>query len=715
MPPSRSSNAVFENYGGSYQLRLRNGDDLAGVLQLNDAFWVATSAPREQLTCDHALLERLDRDRSGRVKSDGVREACKWLLGVLKDRRGVSAHSDVLHLDTIDRESATGQRLHEAASQVLENLGCPDSQSLNLAQVRDRQTIFALGDQNGDGVIPPSSVADDAPLKTFIEDIMATVGSVEDLSGAPGVSRELLDEFLEHARTLLAWHKRSESAEDRDSLFPFGDATAERYALFRDLTEPVDAYFEQCRVFAVNELLGRPEEEAPCPNKATRDAESARAYLAGAPLARPRADETLPLRSGVNPHYADQLGSLTDTVLAPVLGEGFHGEALKRQEWVRVRTVFEGYESWLEAKSGGMVEALGPEKLRDYVEGGLPERLRAAFEADVTAGEELSAIRDLEYLILLQRWLLELCNNIVSFAHLYQPKWRAMFEAGQLVMGGRRFNLNLKVRDVAAHAPLAAKSGIYLLYSEVTAGEVDTPFFIATPVTWGRVSDLRVGSRGVLFDAKGKEWDTRVVHVEENPVSMAAAVAAPFKRLGVAIASTTERITTGAQQQLESRLTEAATTVETGIKESLTSAPAAAPAPADQAPAPAPPPGTRPGGLRDTVMAGSFAVAALGSSFAYIAGKFSQMQWRWWDVLAIIVLALAAVLVPTVAVAFFRLRRRNLSAVLEASGWAINSPMRLTRSLRKLLVLQPRHPRSIQRLNDDLTKALARTVRRDAE
>ena len=109
------------------------------------------------------------------------------------------------------------------------------------------------------------------------------------------------------------------------------------------------------------------------------------------------------------------------------------------------------------------------------------------------------------------------------------------------------------------------------------------------------------------------------------------------------------------------------------------------------------------------VLAGGVAVAALGSSFAFIASKLAEMNRL--HILVALVVGVAIVLVPTTLVAFFRLRRRTLSAVLEASGWATNSPMRLTRTLSHLIVQDPPHPKSIRRLRKDLTRAFAKAVR----
>ena len=676
----------YDPVGGAHQLRIRTADDLAAVLALQEPFWMATSAPVDQLACDAALMKRLDKDQNGRVLSWEIREAAGWLLRVLRDRAGITAGSDTLELAAIDTGHDTGLQLHETARRILSNLGKGDSAALTLAEVRDRQAIFAQGIHNGDGVIPPDNVPDEE-LGAFIRDIMATVGTVEDLSGAAGVNGELAQTFMDEARALLAWHQQLE--EQGESLFPLGDGTAAGHALYAELAPVIEGYFLQCRVAALNERLGRATPDVPCPADALTDDAEAEAYLAESPPARPRPEPVLPLDQDLNPCYADRLATLAQMVLSPILGGGFDGRALTETQWDAVKQVLAPYASWCASKSGARVEGLGLERLRAYRDGDHKARLDALIAADVAAGNELEALADLEYAILLQRWFLEICNNFVSFAHLYDQDKHALFEAGRIVMDGHVFRINFRVADVNAHSAMAEQSGAYLLYSEVTRAGDDRPFFVVTPVTTGRIANLAPGKRGVLFDFSGKEWDTRVVKIVANPVNLWQALVAPFKRIGTQISSTAERITAGAEKQVQAQVTQATSSLETSVQEGI-AVPGAADSPGAEAGAPAPPPTG--GNTRDLVMAGSVAVAALGSSFAFMAKQLSNLGDKWEYVVAAVVVGLSVILVPTFLVAFFKLRKRNIGAILEASGWALNAPMRLTRGVRRLIIQRPWRP-----------------------
>ena len=106
------------------------------------------------------------------------------------------------------------------------------------------------------------------------------------------------------------------------------------------------------------------------------------------------------------------------------------------------------------------------------------------------------------------------------------------------------------------------------------------------------------------------------------------------------------------------------------------------------------------------LIGGSIAVAALGSAWAFIATTLARLSWTK------ITLAIAAsafiVLLPTVIVAFLKLRRRNLASLLEASEWAINEQLGVDARLSKLLTRSPKFPKGTRKERED---ALIRATR----
>ncbi len=104
----------------------------------------------------------------------------------------------------------------------------------------------------------------------------------------------------------------------------------------------------------------------------------------------------------------------------------------------------------------------------------------------------------------------------------------------------------------------------------------------------------------------------------------------------------------------------------------------------------APPPGKPPGGAASGSPAGiiawlSVSLAALSSGWAFVVNQLSDLDasqiWRGVGFVAAGILI--AILVPVGIVALLKLRRQDLSSLLEGCGWAINARMRLTRSQRK--------------------------------
>ena len=87
---------------------------------------------------------------------------------------------------------------------------------------------------------------------------------------------------------------------------------------------------------------------------------------------------------------------------------------------------------------------------------------------------------------------------------------------------------------------------------------------------------------------------------------------------------------------------------------------------------------------------GSIAVAALGSSFAFVTKTLAGVGKG--HILTVIVVALLVVAIPTLIIAWVKLRRRDLSAILEGSGWAINARMRLSRAQSRTFTQRPAYP-----------------------
>ena len=203
---------------------------------------------------------------------------------------------------------------------------------------------------------------------------------------------------------------------------------------------------------------------------------------------------------------------------------------------------------------------------------------------------------------------------------------------------------------------------------------VRTPLRHFAVTSSGR-GNLSIGKRGIFIDRNGIELDAEVVEIIDNPISIAEAIVSPIRRLLKTITGKIESLTTKADEKLQQF---AGSTVD--ALGNATTAPVANP-----------PPVTDRSGIGSALLGGSVAIAALGSATAYITTTLASM--RWWQVLAGFGAALLAVVVPAVVLAMLKLKRRDMSSIIEASGWAVNVRMKLTRRLQRVFTADPIYPK----------------------
>jgi hypothetical protein len=80
--------------------------------------------------------------------------------------------------------------------------------------------------------------------------------------------------------------------------------------------------------------------------------------------------------------------------------------------------------------------------------------------------------------------------------------------------------------------------------------------------------------------------------------------------------------------------------------------------------------------LASSVAALGIGIGMVGAAFAGIVGLVAGLPW--WKTAIGVLLILLSVSLPSVILTWFKLRRRDLCAILNAGGWAINRPMRFS-------------------------------------
>ena len=681
------SRPVFRNYGRIDQLQIETLEDLERLETLDRARWAATSAPCEHLCCDPAVLAFIDTDHNGRIRVNDLKEARRWLWERLAHRERVIEGADTLFLADLNPEQTEAGQVRALSLRLLEQLEAPSRDRISLEQVRRFKREYVRRFPNGDGVVSLAQIADPA-VAAVAASVMAGVGGAPDLGGDPGVRADDIDAWLAQVAAYAAGSARA--TQERELLAPLGEDTAQASALVAALEPKMTQFYAQCALVALESaanarLQATPEDLA---RLDVRDPVAIDAWLMTAPLARPSADGVLALDGPCNPRFAPDLDRLAADIGPRALRREGPLTRLTAVEWSAIRAVFRPFQDWIASRPAGVPPGADPAALQALAAGPARETLQAMVLEDRRVADELVAFNALERVILYQRWLLILANNFVSFPDLFNPQKRSLLERGTLIIDGRKLLLTVRVTDIAAHKKLAESSLMFLAYVELVrkdeAGE-ERKETIAAAVTAGERGAIAVGKRGVFYDRDEHEWDAVVMDVIVQPISIWEAMISPFVRMRDHVVARLTAILESEANAAESSVTEAATR---STEQAVTPGRAPPPAPKAAGDTPARPAASNT--LQTLLVSGSFAFAAIGSSTAFIAGTVNAMgAYNALYSVFTMVLSLAGLFG---LLGWLKLRRRDIAALLEACGWAMNSRMRMTRHLSEVFTLRPGLP-----------------------
>jgi hypothetical protein len=674
---------TLRNFGGIHQFVVATAEDLARIDLIDAARWAATSAPLRDLHCDDGFLAFVDSDGKGRIRVAELLRARDWAFARLTDKAGLAEKSDVLQLARIDQAGEAGKKLHGSASHVLKELGRGGDTKITLADVRGFRAGYAKTLRNGDGVVP-AELVEVAEVQQLIKDVIAVVGSAPDASGNAGVNEALLAKYLDGAKGFLAWAIKGKT---NAQIFPLAGETGAAVAAIAAVDAKIEEFFLRSDLLRQEHLT--PERlklsDAEIDALKGKDAAALTAWLAASSFAPLNAAGTLPLGAPVNPAFQAAWDTLHGAVLAKLPGTQ-KLQTLDRATWHKVKAEFEAHLAWNKEKPAQPYDTIPAARLEALEAGPLPGKLRELFASDLAAAPELAQVVELEKLILFQRWLVELANNFVNFSAVYSPSQTALVEMGSIVIDGRRLEFCTKVEDRAAHKKVAAESLIFLVYAQISDQDGKAAAFeVVAPVTAGERGRLRVGKRGIFVDNVGKEWDATVVEIVEHGISIKEAALAPFRRAQRFVAERIESFVASQQAAQEKSLM---ATAASGVDAATSTAQKAATAPPPvAAPAPAASAG---GGMQNLMIGGSLAFAAITSALAYIVSAVTSIApLKLIGGVAGLVLAVAGI---SALLGWLKLRRRDMGLLFEASGWAINTEMKITRRLGVTFTRTPGFP-----------------------
>ncbi|HUW24989.1 MAG TPA: hypothetical protein VMW07_00510 [Gallionella sp.] len=641
----------FFRAGGFDQVLIDSGADLLALHELDQKLWVALSCPARGIEFDDKTLAMIDADGDGQVRASEVLAAVAWVSGLLKNADLLVKGAGSLALDEINDSGEEGKQLLASARHILRSLDKPGASEIALADMGNIGKLVAGLELNGDGVICAGQIHD-AGLRVMVEDIAKCAGTASDLSGEPGINQDIADNFFAEAEAYTAWREQGESDP---AVLMLGEQTQVAATSFYAIRNKVDDYFTRCQLAAYDARAAEPL------SRAVEDYRQLAAHclsvkstgVADFPLATVAADKSLPLTSGINPAWQEAMAALRTDVIVPLLG---NKNSLTIAEWSGLCARFAAFNAWQTDKPVNNVEQLGITRLREIVGGGHKEKISELIRRDKAVETEVNTIRSVEKLLRYNRDLFKLLNNFVSFRDFYTKKDKAVFQVGTLYLDGRSCELCVRVDDVNKHATFANMSGVCLAYCECVRNGGAEKMNIAAAFTAGDSDFLLVGRNGVFYDRKGQDWNASIVHIIDHPISIRQAFWSPYKKLIKAISAQLQKLAASKASSAESKMIKA---VVDGGKP-LAGAPAAAPKPAFDV--------AKFAGIFAAI---GLAIGAIGGILVSVVG--GMMSLKFWQIPLALVGLMLLISLPSMVLAWFKLKQRSLGPILDACGWAINS------------------------------------------
>jgi hypothetical protein len=636
----------FFRAGGFNQVVIGSGADLLNLDQLDQKLWVALACPTTGVEFDKTTLALIDTDKDGRVRAPELIAAAKWAGGLFKNPDDLLKGRPTLKPSAINDASPEGKLIANFARQVL---GKGDDDEVTFDEAAAAAATFAAKPFNGDGIVPADSASDDA-TKAVIADIINCLGADADVSGKPGVSQAKVDQFFAEAAAYSDWWKKAEADA---TVLPLGVNTEAAAAAVKAVKSKVEDYFARGRLAAFDprsvNALNRDEKDYAI--LGAKDLTNNHADIAGLPLAQVGATTPLPLTQGINPAWAGAIAALQANAIVPLLGAR---TVLTEADWNALTGKLAAFDAWNAGKTGGSIEKIGLARAREILAGKAKETLTALIAKDAAEAGNSTAVIGLHRLIHYHRDLAKLCRNFVNFADFYGRKDKAIFQAGTLYLDQRSCDLCLSVDDAGRHAAMAGMAGTYLAYCDCARKGTGEKLSIVAAFTGGDSDNLIVGRNGIFYDRAGRDWDATITKIVENPISVRQAFWSPYKKLVRMIEERAAKQAAAADADVNAQLTTAANTPV---------APATAAAPAKPAFDPS------------VIALLSLAFGALATAFASVVLFLKGFeQWQIPLVIAGIALVVSA---PSMAIAWLKLRKRNLGPILDANGWAVNAKAKM--------------------------------------
>ena len=638
----------FSTVGGVTRVNIESGQDILHLDELDRKLWTALSCPLKGLEIDEKTMTMLDTNGDGKIHIEEVVAASKWLTSIINDPELLLKRSSVLPFSAFNTANEEGAHLLETSKQILENLGL-EKDEISVADVSDSIAIFAKTRFNGDGIITENS-ADDEAVKALIKNILDCMGNVTDRSGDPGINTDHIEAFYQALADYTAWKEAGDA--DKDNVFPYGDDTANALAAVMAVKDKVEDFFMRCKLASFN-----------ADSAAVLDVSSAKIgeisgnnlaastdEIATYPLARVNAEHQLPLGKEVNPAWAGAMATLKAIVIDK---EYKKAEYITEDQWFSILAKFNAYNAWMGAKAGAAVEPLGYDAAKAILAENKKDVLLDLVAQDQALESKSNAIDQVDKLLHYYRDFYTLLTNFVTFSDFYSPEKKAIFQAGTLYIDERACDLCIKVTDMGAQGAMAPLSNMYILYCDCTCKSKPGTMTIAAVVTDGDVGAIMVGKHGVFYDRDGLGWNATVTKIIENPISIRQAFWSPYRKMAKSV-----------EDMINKRAAEKDAKVMADANSKINNA---------EIPADGKKPEVKPP-FDIAKFAGIFAAIglALGLVASAVGGLFEWLGAHWYNIVIFFLIIIAIISGPSMIMAWLKLRKRNLTPVLNANGWALN-------------------------------------------
>lgn len=637
----------YSTIGGMTRVSIDCGEDIKHLDELDQKLWTVLSCPVSGLEFDTKTLKMIDTDADGYIHVDEVIAAAKWITSVIKDPDLLLKKEDTIPLSAFNTANPEGEKLLASAKQILTNLGL-DKSSISVADTEDSVAIFAKTGLNGDGIITEQSTKDEALQKT-IATIVATMGGKTDRSGLAGADTESIEAFYAALAAYSAWKKSAD--DNKESIFPYGDNTAAALETVNALKAKVADYFMRCKLAQFNSAstsaLDVPASRIEAISD--KDLSSCNDEISQYPLARLSENNTLPIDGRINPVWQATFAKLKSVVF----DKDYPGvNEITEEQWNAVIGKLGAYEGWLGAKAGAQVESLGLDEVNALIAADRKADLLQLVADDKALESESTSIDAVNKMLHLYRDFYKLLCNFVSFKDFYNPEEKAVFQAGSLYIDERCCDLCIKVSDMGAHNATANLSGMFILYCNCVNKKNGAAMTIAAVMTDGDISDLRNGKNGVFYDNNGNIYDATVTKIIDNPISIRQAFWSPYRKLGKFVEDTINKFASDKDSKVMSDM----------------SAKVAAPADSKQQ------------AFDIAKFTGIFAAISLGvgalvkglGTIFNVLKDLNLLQW-----IGLIIGIILVISGPAMIKAWLVLRKRNMSPLLNANGWAINASVKV--------------------------------------